>query len=100
MKTVQLKLVTIIAEDGLEARLLRELKALGAKGYTVSNVRGVGLHTDRTNEFEGENILIKTLVSKEAADKILEKLAADYFDRYSIIAYLETVEVVRGDRFT
>lgn len=99
MKTTQLKLITIIAEDGLEARLLRDLKALGSKGYTIANVRGVGLHTDRTNEFEGENIRIETLVSKDVADKILEKLSADYFDRYSIIAYVETVEVVRGERF-
>ncbi|MDW8467297.1 MAG: hypothetical protein RML35_14365 [Chloroherpetonaceae bacterium] len=99
MNTTQLKLVTIIAEDGLEARLVRDLKALGAKGYTIANVRGVGLHTDRTNEFEGENIRIETVVSEAVADKILERLAAHYFNQYSVIAYVERVEVVRGDRF-
>ena len=34
MKTVTLKKVTIVAEALLEDRLLREIRALGARGYT------------------------------------------------------------------
>jgi nitrogen regulatory protein PII len=99
MKTTTLKLVTIIAEDDIEARLVRDLKELGVKGYTVVNVRGEGLHGTRDNAWEGENIRLETLVSPELADKMFEFLHRTYFPRYLMVVYMENVEVIRAEKF-
>ncbi|KER09230.1 MAG: nitrogen regulatory protein P-II [[Candidatus Thermochlorobacteriaceae] bacterium GBChlB] len=99
MKTTTLKLVTIIAEDDIEARLVRDLKELGVKGYTIVNVRGEGLHGARDNAWEGENIRLETLVSSELADKLFEFLHSTYFPRYLMVVYMENVEVIRAEKF-
>jgi nitrogen regulatory protein P-II 2 len=99
MQTVQLKCVTIIGEAVLQDRLTREIRERGAKGYTLTEVRGEGSRGVRASEWEGKNIKIETLVSAEAADAILALLAEEYFPHYAVVAYVETVEVVRGDKY-
>ena len=99
MKLVPLKLVTIVAEALLEDRLLRELKVCGARGYTISAVRGEGSRGVRASEWEGQNLKIETLVSADVAERILARLAEAYFTDYAVVAYLENVEVVRGDKY-
>ena len=42
VETAQMTLVTIIAELALQDRLLSDLKALGATGYTFASVDGRG----------------------------------------------------------
>lgn len=99
MQTVALKLVTIVAEAVLEERLLREIRERGARGYTISGVRGEGSRGVRASEWEGQNIKIETLVSAEVADRLLAHLAEHYFVYYAVVAYAQTVEVVRGDKY-
>jgi nitrogen regulatory protein PII len=99
VKTVTLKRVTVIAEAVLEERLIRELKELGAKGYTVSQVRGEGSRGVRASDFEGQNIRLESIVSPEVAERILAQLAERYFTHYAVIAYVDTVEVVRGEKY-
>ncbi len=99
MKTVSLKLLTIIADEALRKRLVDDVKKLGAKGYTIEKAYGEGEHGGRISAWEGENIRLELLVSAELANKILEKLARDYFEKYSIIAYLSDAEVLRGEKF-
>jgi nitrogen regulatory protein P-II 2 len=99
MKTVPLKLVTIVAEAVLEARLVGEIKRLGSRGYTLSEVRGEGSRGVRASEWEGKNVKIETLVSPEVADRILAHLAERYFAHYAVVAYAENVEVIRGDKY-
>ena len=98
MQTVKLKLVTIIAEAVLEHFLLEDLKRLGAKGYTIGEVRGEGTRGSRSSDIES-NLKIETVVSAEVADKILEHLTKRYFTNYAMIAYVTEVEVVRGDKY-
>ncbi|MCS7058201.1 MAG: transcriptional regulator [Meiothermus sp.] len=100
MALVARKLVTIIAEGFLEERLVREIKRLGAKGYTITEARGEGSRGVRASEWEGNNIRLETIVSPEVAEKILAHLAEVYFPNYAVIAYVETVEVVRGEKYT
>ncbi|MFN3425939.1 MAG: P-II family nitrogen regulator [Candidatus Thermochlorobacter sp.] len=100
MKTVSLKLLTIIADEALQRRLIEDVKKLGAKGYTIEKAYGEGDSGGRISPWEGENIRIETLVSDSVADKILAKLSSEYFNRYSIIAYLSDVQVLRGEKFT
>ncbi|MFQ3598777.1 MAG: transcriptional regulator [Chloroherpetonaceae bacterium] len=99
MKTVSLKLLTIIADEALQKRLIADVKKLGAKGYTLEKAYGEGAHGGRISQWEGENIRLELLVGAELADKILEKLMRDYFEKYSIIAYLSDAQVLRGEKF-
>ncbi|MDT7920464.1 MAG: transcriptional regulator [Meiothermus sp.] len=100
MALVSLKLVTIIAEGFLEEKLIRDIKKLGAKGYTITSARGEGSRGVRASEWEGSNIRLETIVSPTVAEKILSHLAEVYFANYAVIAFVENVEVVRGDKYT
>lgn len=100
MALVSLKLVTIIAEGFLEDKLIREVKKLGAKGYSITPARGAGSRGVRASEWEGANIRLECIVSPEVAEKIVTRLTEVYFTNYAVIAFLENVEVVRGDKYT
>lgn len=100
MKTVTLKKVTIVAEALLEDRLLREIRALGARGYTLTEARGEGSRGVRASEWEGRNVRIETLVGREVAERLLEHVAAKYFEHHAVVAWAEDVEVFRGDKYS
>lgn len=100
MKTTNLILLTIIAEDELESRLVRDLKKLGVRGYTVCRVRGEGMHGLRASQWEGENIKIEVIVNNELADAIGEHVAKYYFPDFATILYLLPVQVLREEKFT
>jgi nitrogen regulatory protein P-II 2 len=99
MRTVPLKLLTIVAEAVLEPLLLADLRELGARGYSIGSVRGEGSRGVRASEWEGSNIRIETIVSPEAADRILDRVVEKYFAHYAVIAWLAEVEVVRGEKY-
>ena len=99
MDLVPLKLVTIVAESLLEKRLVEEVKRLGAKGYTITPARGEGSRGIRSVDLEGQNIRLETIVSEEVALRILQRLQEEYFPHYAVIAYVENVWVVRGEKY-
>jgi len=99
MDMVPLRLVTIVAEPVLEEQLTAELKRLGARGFTVTDSRGEGSRGIRASEVPGESIRIETVVSAAVADQVLAHVAKHYFPHYAVIAYLSTVEVVRGEKY-
>ena len=99
MELVPLKLVTIVAEGLLEKRLVEEVKRLGAKGYTITPARGEGSRGIRSVDWEGQNIRLETIVSEEVALRILQRLQEEYFPHYAVIAYVENVWVVRGEKY-
>jgi nitrogen regulatory protein PII len=99
MKTVRLRKVTIVAEAFLEERLLRAVRERGARGFTVGEARGEGSRGVRASDWEGKNVRIETLVSEEAAGRILEHVAQAYFPHFAVVAWVEAVEVVRGDKY-
>lgn len=99
MRTASRKLVTIVAEALLEDRLVLELRQLGASGYTLTRASGRGTRGVRASEWEGNNVRIETLVGEEVADQILTHLSDKYFELYAVVAYVQTVEVVRGDKY-
>ncbi len=100
MQLYPLKLVTIIADEVIEKRLIADVKKLGAKGYTIAKAHGEGAKGERMSEWEGENVRLETLVSESVAEKIMAHLAEHYFPNYTIIAYLSDVAVLRGEKFT
>ena len=99
MKTVRLRKVTIVAEALLEERLLRAIRERGARGFTVAAVRGEGSRGVRASDWEGKNVRIETLVPAEAAERILAHVAEAYFPHFAVVAWVEDVEVVRGDKY-
>lgn len=99
MKTTNLILLTIIAEDELESRLIEDLKKLGVRGYTVCTVRGEGNHGLRASQWEGENIKLEVIVDSDLADAISEHIANAYFPHFATILYLLPVQVLREAKF-
>lgn len=99
MNLAKRKLVTIIILDSLEEDVIQDLKSLGIKGYTTSPAQGEGLSHVRDSAWEGTNRKIETIVREETALKIMQLMAEKYFEKYSAIAYLSDVEVLRKERF-
>ena len=99
MKTVVLPQVAIVAEAVLRERLIDEVLSAGAKGYTLWPVEGDGSRHVRAGDVPGENIRIETITTPEVADRLLSKLARDYFADYALIVFVTDVHVVRGDKY-
>ena len=99
MQTVQRRKVTIVAESILEDRLLGELRALGASGFTVMDVRGEGSRGRRTMDLGGRNIRVEVVAGVALAEAILAHVADHYFEHFAVIAWVDDVEVVRGDKY-
>lgn len=99
MNLKSLKLITIIAEAVISEKIIREIQAQGAKGYTATSVEGQGSRGVRASEWEGKNSKIQAIVNEEIAEKILSLLAEHYFPNYAVIAYVQDVGVVRGDKY-
>jgi nitrogen regulatory protein P-II 2 len=101
VKTTNLILITIIAEDELESRLVADLKKLGVIGYTVCAVRGEGHHgLLRASHWEGDNIKIEIIVDSDLADAVSEHIAKEYFPHFATILYMLPVQVLREAKFT
>jgi nitrogen regulatory protein P-II 2 len=100
MNTTLLKMVVIVAEPVLEARLVAQLLAMGATGFTIVEGRGEGSRHGHATDLPGVNIRIETIVQPALADRILEQIADDYFAHYSLIAYVVDVAVARAAKYT
>ena len=99
MNTVTLTLLTIVAEALLKDRLIHEVRRVGAKGFTVTEVSGEGSRQRRVSEILGDNIKIEIIAKREIADNILTILQRDFFPRFAVIAYMSDVQVVREDKY-
>ncbi len=99
MQTTRLKLITIIAEAILEERLLRELRGLGARGYTLGPARGEGTRGIHAIDWEGQSVRIETLVGPEVAERIMAHVADHYFSDYAVILYTVDAEVLRSEKY-
>ncbi len=99
MQTVSLKLVTLVAETVLADPLSRDLTRLGAKGFTITEVRGEGSRHLRSGEIPGQNVKIESVVSASVADKIVDHVSREYFPNYAVIVYVTDVAVVRGEKY-
>jgi nitrogen regulatory protein P-II 2 len=100
METTKLKLLTIIAEDELERRLVADLRSEGVTGYTVEEARGSGARRTRDDAWEGENIRIEILADEPTARRVAERIAGAYFEAFGVVVFLSDVEVLRPEKFS
>lgn len=99
MDSHQRKLVTIVAEPVLEARIAAELRQLGATGWTVTDARGEGSRGSHAGELPGVRVRFEAVVSATVAQRIVDHLAVAYFHDYAVIAYLTDVAVLRESKY-
>jgi nitrogen regulatory protein P-II 2 len=92
-------LITVVAENVLEARLTALLRDCGAKGWTITAARGEGPRSRRVGDLDGGNVRIESLVPHDVADLVLGRLEEEYFPHYAVVAWVEDVEVRRVDHF-
>jgi nitrogen regulatory protein P-II 2 len=97
--TGELQVLTIVAEAAVESRLVRDVKALGAKGYSVGHVRGEGSTSSDLQDLNGPSVRLETVVTGAVAEAILAHLADHYFGRFAVVAWLTPARVMRPDRF-
>jgi hypothetical protein len=99
VETAKVTLITVVAVFELEERLVRDLKALGVKGYTSGKVDGRGLHGHRmAGLVDAPNLRIEMLVAPALARRILERITTKYVDQ-PIMAYIHDVEAVPHEHF-
>jgi hypothetical protein len=99
MSDVEIHLLTIVAESVLEDRLIRDVKANGATGWTVTACRGHGSGGADAGDFEGGNIRIEVLVPPSRLEPVWQLLRENYFGRYSVVAWSHPVRVVRDAKY-
>jgi nitrogen regulatory protein PII len=93
-------LLTVITEAVLEPVLVRELRELGAQGWTVAEVHGSGTDGAREGSWEADRTIeMKVICDAAIADAIAEHLLAAYSKNYSLALYFSAVSVVRPDRY-
>ncbi|MEM1126741.1 MAG: P-II family nitrogen regulator [Bacteroidota bacterium] len=97
--------ISIITEKLNEQQIEQMVVEAGAKGYTVFEGSGRGSHSLKTRSRPSvvdafSLIKIEVIVAdREKADAIVEKIASTYFKDYSGIVYMETVEILRLEKF-
>jgi len=100
MNTHPMTLLTIVAESILKDRLVHEIRNIGAKGFTITDVSGEGSRHRRVSELLGDNVKIEIIVKRETADKVLEVLQKEYFISYAVIAYMSEIQIVRENKYS
>jgi nitrogen regulatory protein PII len=94
-----MKRLTIIGDSALEQLIEKEAQQRGATGYTCVTVRGRGARGIRPTRGEGPNVKIEIIARPDVAQLILDHVAKIYFDNYAMIAFLDDVHVLRGEKF-
>lgn len=94
------KLVVIIAEAALEKALVKEALALGAHGYTISDVRGGGRHGPREAAWEADrNIRMEVICDAAVAQRIAEQMEERFMKNYATTIYVADIAILRPEKF-
>ena len=100
MKLHAMKLVTIICEALARSTVTELLHEIGAHGYTLFPVEGVGAQGSRVADIEEfANIQIEVLLPPERATELMTRLDRDFFSHFAMIAYTADIEVIRSAKF-
>jgi hypothetical protein len=90
----------IVTEAVLEAKLLRDAKALGAQAWTVTEVRAAAHEGAREGAWEADRTVeLKLICEPQVADAIAEHVLVHYAPHYSLAITLSSVWVLRPERY-
>ncbi len=94
------KLIVLIGEASLEKLWVRDVRSLGALGYTVTDVRGSGSHGARDADWEGDrSIRMEVICEAAVADRIAAHVLQTYAENYPMSVMVGDVSVFRADKF-
>lgn len=95
-----MKLVTIVCESLAREHVIRLLGEVDAHGYTLFPVEGAGAGGRRPGDIaEFGNVQIEAIVPSAVSVQILERLHAEFFPRFAIVAFESDVRVLRPSKF-
>lgn len=95
-----MKLVTIVCESYARDAVTKLLREVGAHGYTLFAVEGDGSRGERPADIpEFANIQIEVILPPDVSSKLLERLGAEFFSRFGMVAFESDVRVLRRDKF-
>ncbi len=96
----EMKLVTIICEALARSHVTALLDEIGAHGYTLFAVEGVGAQGSRVADIEEfANIQIEVVLPPEPSQRLMTRLEQDFFSRFAMIAYTSDIQVIRSQKF-
>lgn len=85
--TDKLQLV-IVTESVIENTVIEEILALGAKGFTAFDTRGLGTHGMRSGRWTvGGNVRIEVIGDADLCERIVAALQAKYDADYGLLMY-------------
>jgi nitrogen regulatory protein P-II 2 len=100
MRTHARKLLVIIAEAALEKDMIRDARAFGAHGYTLSDVRGGGARGEREAAWEADrSIEMKVICNESVAERLAQHLLATYAPNFALTVFVTDVGVFRPQKF-
>lgn len=100
MKLTDRKLLTVVAEEALERRVVEDLREAGVGGYTIVPARGAGARGERPADWEqSRSIKVEVVCDEATAIALAQQLHDRYFADYAIVVWLEDVQVLRPDKF-
>ena len=93
-------LLVIVAEAALEKDLVRDVRARGAQGWTVAEVRGGGRGGTREGEWEADRTIeLQVICEPAVADGIAEHVLAAYAPNFRVALWFSEVSVLRPERY-
>ncbi|MBT6155345.1 MAG: SulP family inorganic anion transporter [Planctomycetaceae bacterium] len=95
-----IKRITIISSSALVEHLIEQFADMGVTGYTISECRGAGreMLAEGTTA-RARQVRIEILTPSEEADLLIEYLRTEVLPDLPVTASVETVEVIRADKF-
>ena len=100
MELGTVKLITIIADRHLKDELVGLMKERGVSGYTIFEVKGLGLEQMKVGaEEELPTFQIQVLTEIAVAESLMCKISERYFVTDRIIIFEQDVKVLRLNKF-
>lgn len=97
-----LRLVTIVAEAEIAERLARDLRSLGVRGWNLTRGEGCwrrALDTAGPDDFDGPTVRFELVAKEGVAAAVMAHLAAAWFPRYAVFAWISEAEVMRPGKY-
>jgi nitrogen regulatory protein P-II 2 len=93
-------MLVVICEATLERPLIADALRLGARGYTIAEVRGSGRGGTRDGAWASDrSIEMKIICEADIAENLAEHVLTTYAENYAVTLYLNDVSILRPEKF-